>query len=687
VTDAWQRAAPALAAEAGAATGGLTLIEAPSPRHEAAAIALAIRRALEQPGKRIALITPDAALARRVTAELDRFGVLPDDSLGRPLAQSPAGVFLRLLGEVAAEGAAPVWLAALLLHPLTRPGLPRRAHLDLARRYEREVLRARPQPGLPPGQMPVWDDPPEGGAEWLARIERIVAGLAGPLAAGASLAEVVAAHMAAAEALSRESLDAEPEVWRQAAGEALRALMQRLALNADAHGDGAAAGYLALIGNLMARESLPPEAERPHPRVMIWGTQEARVQGADVAILAGLNEGVWPAAPPPDPWLSRPMRESLGLPSEDRGIGLAAHDFLQGAARSGPGREVILSRSRKVEGVPTVASRWLIRLENLLGGLGDGVALKAMKARGDELLQLVALVHQPEAPVPRAERPRPRPPIEARPRRLSVTQVETLVRDAYAIYAYKVLGLRPLDPLGRPPDFRERGMVIHRIMERFARAVPDHLPEPEEARRLLLAAADAVLAKEVPWPDTRRVWRARIGRFAEWFLTGEAARRAAGRPEGLEVKGALPVAAPAGEFTLTARADRIDRLDGGGAAIFDYKAGSPPSAKQIELGFNQQLHLQAAILMAGGFEGLDALEARSGAYLGLTGDRDGGKERRVEDLQAEIAKHVARLEALLAAYDRVETAYVSRGRVEKLEYEGDYDHLARRGEWEGAGDD
>jgi len=678
VTDAWQRDAAALTAEAEPATAGLTLIEAPTPRHEAAAIALAIRRALETPGKRIALITPDAVLARRVTAELGRYGVLPDDSLGQPLARSPAGVFLRLVAEVAAEGAAPVRLAALLQHPLTRAGLPRPEHLALARRYESEILRRKPQPGLPPGRLPAWPKASAAEAAWRDGIEGILAALAAPIA-GASLAEVTAAHIAAAEALSRESDESAPEVWEKTAGMKLLEVMQRLARNADAHGDGPALGYLALLGNLLGRENLPPEAERPHPRVMIWGTQEARIQGADLAILGGLNDGIWPPAQRPDPWLSRPMREKLGLPSPDREIGLSAHDFLQGAARA----EVILTRARKVEGAPTVASRWLIRLENLLGGLGEGAALAAMRARGEELLGLVALVHQPEAPVARAPRPMPRPPVDKRPRQLSVTQIETLIRDAYAIYARKILGLKPLDPLGRPPDFRERGMVFHHILERFVREIGDHLPEPDEARILLLEATDAVLAEEVPWPDTRRIWRARIGRAAGWFLKGEVLRRAAGRPDGLEVKGMMTVAAPGGEFTLTARADRIDRLANGGAAIFDYKAGAPPSEKQIELGFNQQLHLQAKILMAGGFQQLGPLEAKIGAYLGLTGSGDGGKEQVVDDLSAQVAAHWAQFEALIAAYDRAETPYISRGRVEKQSFEGDYDHLARRGEWDG----
>jgi double-strand break repair protein AddB len=681
VTDAWQREAPALAAEAGTATAGMTLIEAATPRHEAAAIALAIRRALETAQKRIALITPDAALARRVTAELGRYAILPDDSLGQPLAQTPPGVFLRLVAEVAVEGAVPVRLAALLQHPLMRSGMARAGHLALARRYEMRVLRERPRPGLPPGQLPDWPQATETETQWRARIEAVLAGLAGPLGSGATLAEVVAAHIAAAEALSRESDDALPEVWQKAAGSTLREVMRRLARHADAHGEGAAAGYLALLGNLLGRENLPPEAERPHPRVMIWGTQEARVQGADLVILAGLNDGVWPASPQPDPWLSRPMRERLGLPAPERGIALSAHDFLQGIARD----EVILTRSRKVDGTPAVASRWLIRLENLLGGLDNGAALAGMRERGAGLLELVALTHLPEAPVDPAPRPAPRPPVAARPRRLSVTQIETLIRDAYAVYAGKVLGLRPLEPLGRPADFRERGMVMHRIMERFIGATKARLPEPGAARALLLEAADAVLAETVPWPDARRVWRARIGRFAGWFLAAEAGRRAAGLPVGLEVKGALRLPAPAGDFTLTARADRIDRLTDGGAAIFDYKAGMPPSEKQISQGFNQQLHLQAAILLAGGFEGMTALEAREGAYLGLTGSSDGGVERRIANLREELAAHMARLDELIAAYDRVETAYVARGRPEKQSFAGDYDHLARRGEWDGGG--
>src|SRR3546814_14486973 len=66
-----------------------------------------------------------------------------------------------------------------------------------------------------------------------------------------------------------------------------------------------------------------------HPRVAILGPLEARLQHAELLVLGGLNEGTWPAAATPGPWLSRPMQAAFGLPLPERGIGLAAHDFYQ----------------------------------------------------------------------------------------------------------------------------------------------------------------------------------------------------------------------------------------------------------------------------------------------------------------------------------------------------------------------
>lgn len=682
VTDAWRAAAADLAPGIAAATEGLTLIEAETPRHEAAAIALTIRRALEDPEAQIALITPDGGLARRVTAELGRFAIVPDDSLGRPLAESPPGVFLRLVVEVAAGAADPVGIAAFLQHPLCQPWLARGRHLSLARAYEVDVLRQRGAAAPGPGKLLPWPKGAEAGADWRAAIEAGLSELAQALGSGAPLAETVAAHIRAAEALSTPAPDAPPAIWEGPAGAEARAAVEALTAAADAHGDGPARAYPALFLHLLRGHEIRPAPVAPHPRVAILGPREARTHPADVVVLAGLNDGIWPALPTAEPWLNRPIREALGLQPPEQRIGLSAHDFQGAALRP----QAVFTRALKVDGTPTVPSRWLLRLQSLLGGIGDGAALAAMRDRGAAILRLIGHTHlpPPEADAALAERPAPCPPLAVRPRKLSVTEIETLVRDPYAIYAKKVLRLKPLDPLGRPPDYADRGMLIHSVLERFIRETQNGLPDAEAAAAALLCAADAVLRETLPWPDLRRLWKARIARAADWFLAGERARREVGRPAGLEVKGEMTLSAPGGPFTLRARADRIDRLASGGAAVFDYKSGSAPTKPQIQSGFSQQLHLQAAILAAGGFDGLPKLTAESGAYLAVNGNGEGGSEQAVAGLADEVAKHMENLRQLLESYD-AGRPYVSRERVERSDQSLDYDHLARRAEWDGTG--
>lgn len=694
VTDHWHEAAADLRGIASEATEGLTLIEAESPRLEAEAIAVAIREALQTPGATVGLVSPDAALARRVAAALARFDIVPDDTLGRPLALSPPAVLLRLVAEVAAGGADAVAIAALLQHPLVRPGMPRREHLRHARRYEADVLRgvaAR----APAGRLPAWPAPTEremagegwqarraARTSWLSGVETALAPLAHALAGGVPLPAVVAALRGAAETLTDAAGDDRigPEIWTEKPGERLLEFFAEFEAAADAYGDGPAGDFPALLMSLMRGETVRPAPEQPHPRVAIRGPREARVVGADLMILAGLNDGVWPAAADPGPWLSRPMCATLGLPLPERSVGLAAHDFLQGVCQP----RVILTRARKVDGTPTVASRWLIRLDTLVEGIGAKEHADAMRARGDRYLALARRLTRPEERVPAATRPAPVPLPDARPRKLSVTRIETLIRDAYSIYASEVLKLKPLDPLGRPPDARERGTIVHDMMVRFTeRTTP--WPGAGAAREILMRAADEVLAEDVPWPDLRRIWRARLERSADWFVATEEARRANGTPVAREVFGRLVIDLPGGPFAITARADRIDRLNAGGAAIYDYKTGKPPSQKQIAAGFYQQLHLQAAILAEGGFEGLPGMDTTCGGYIGLTGSKKGGDEVILDVTPDEIAERLEGVRMLLAAYDSG-AAFTAMGRPEMARDGGDYDHLARRREWWGEGE-
>ncbi|MEM9098350.1 MAG: double-strand break repair protein AddB [Pseudomonadota bacterium] len=682
VTDAWYGQASVLNDDLTDAVADLTLLEAPSPRHEAGAIAAAVRAALEAPEKTVLILSQDAALARRIVAELDRYAIEPDDSLGRPLAQSPPAVFLRLIAEVAEGPAGPVEIAALLAHPLLAQGGDRVGHLTHAKAYERAVLRRR---GVDSGVgLAAWPEAEGEAAAWFDQLEAALGPLVAALKSGAALVDIAHRHVAAAEAL-HGAQDGQQSVWATESGKVVEHLMQRLIAASDAFGEAPVVDYGRLLAGLMRNEELRQPGPKPHPRVTLMSPRESRVASADLVILAGLNEGNWPHLPGADPWLSRPMRIALGLPSPERVVGLAAHDFLQAAM----GPEVILSRATKAEGAPTVPSRWLTRLEILVDGLDrargeEPSTVEAMRDRGRALLEHLIWAHRPDealrSALPRATRPEPRPPVDSRPKRLSVTMIERLVRDPYAVYARRILGLNPLDPLGNAPGYRDRGEVIHKVLERFTHQTMDRLPEDAEAH--FMAVADDLLRAEIALPALRRTWRARILRFCPWFLNWERARRAAGRPIGVEISGRMTLPGLS-EYEITAKADRIDRLNSGSAAIYDYKAGDPPSEKQVAKGFNQQLHLQAAILAQGGFDGLSALEAVDGRYIGLTGSGEGGKERSI-GIVGEVESHLAQVAELLTAYRAEAMPYLPRIGFEKRDDESDYDHLSRFGEWEGS---
>jgi RecB family exonuclease len=396
------------------------------------------------------------------------------------------------------------------------------------------------------------------------------------------------------------------------------------------------------------------------------------VQSADRVVLGGLNEGLWPRLPGADPWLGRSIRRAVGLPSPERQIGLSAHDFQQATGAA----EVVLTRATRDAEAPTVASRWLMRLENLLLGLGtEGEdALEAAKARGAGWLALARRADAPEAVLPPAPRPAPRPPAAARPTELSVTQIETLVKDPYAIYARHVLGLRRLDPPGRKADALARGSAIHAALDAFVTATADGLPP--EAEAVFRAEVARALAEAAPWPAVNVIWTARLARSARWFLDGEVERRVRALPAAREVRGRRALEGLALPFAVTAKADRVDRSLAGDYAIYDYKSGSAPSRTEVAA-HHLQLPLEAAIAAAGGFVGLPAGPVVHLEYLGIN-------RRNAQTVEADAAALAAfweRLRQLVAEYQDPATGYVARLRPLWLKYPGDYDHLSRRGEW------
>ena len=665
-----------------ASFAGVSVVEAATPGEEAQVIALALRRALETPGRSAALVTPDRGLARRVAAHCRRWGLMIDDSAGVPLRLTPPGALALALAEAMAQGFSPVALLTVLKHPLVASGDGRGDWLAAVRRLDLALRGVRPPSGLD-GISEAYDrwlgeglnrlrrDEPAAHPAAAARAAEAMAwwhGVEAQLAPLAQLADAAAIdlpRLAAALRLVGDTLGGE-RLWSGADGRALASLVERLEADGASFGAFERDDAPALVGALLSDVAVR-SAFGGHPRVRILGPLEAQLQRADLMILGGLNEGTWPGRPAPDPWLAPAIRTTLGLPGLARATGLAAHDFVGGMGAA----EVLLTRARRDASAPLVASRFWLRLQAYCGGL----------ANDDALLRLARGIDSRRAPVP-GRPPRPAPPAAGRPRHISVTQIDTLVTDPFAFYASAVLGLKPLDPLDQDPTAATRGNRIHEVLERWVNSGRGSL-------ELLDRYIEEMLASEgSQFPLLRALWGPRARRAIEWAGEQIIAADSDGLTKMLAEAGGewlLP-----NGITLKGRADRIDRSAEGGLTIIDYKTGRVPSTAAVRGGLANQLGL----LMAMAAKGM--LATRAGATLagepaalaywklsGGTGpgeikDALGGKPplSAADHAADAVAIAIAETDALLLG----NAPFVAK-RVPGYGW-SDFDHLARVAEWQ-----
>ncbi|MBS0332131.1 MAG: PD-(D/E)XK nuclease family protein, partial [Proteobacteria bacterium] len=567
---------------------GLSLVSARSEEETATVAALLLREVLETPDRTAALVAPDQALARRVAAKLARWDVVPDNSAGEPLAGCACGALAGLVARAAVDPLNPVGLLAVLKHPYVR--------LGASDALERHGLRGA-RPWTWPGLRARLEAHPDALA-LAARLEAILSALPSGPASPAAFARAVAGVM---EALAADARGSTGDLWSGHGGEAMSRLLAGLIADGARLPDASPRGFADLLERLMEGETIRAGGAT-HPRLRILGGIEARLVRADRLIVAGLEEGVWPRGGPLDPFLSRPMREALGLPPPERRVGLAAHDFAQAACAP----EVILLHAERREGAPAVKSRWLWRLETLAKGAGVAIPDKP------EVLDWARGLDAPTDYRP-ARRPAPVPPAADRPTALFVTRVESLTRDPYAVWARDILKLRPLLRPDEPVEARARGTAIHAAFERFATDYPGELPPDAAAifEGLYLVELEAAgmpheaLAREV----------ALAREAAQWVAELEARRRADGRAIHVEKTGELVVQIEGRPFKLSAKADRIEADPAGFGHILDYKTGRAPSQKVVDAGFSPQLTLTAAILAHGGFAEIGPLKPGELTYL------------------------------------------------------------------------
>ena len=700
-TEYWTETRPRFSADdIEQALAGVTLVQAANERDEAAAIAIALKRAVEAPGKRAALVTGDRALARRVSAELLRFGVIADDSGGTPLNNTPAATLLRLALQAAFRPGDPVGLLSLLKHPLLGLGLDRQIVRKAAELVELVALRGgtgRPDiasldqlfearlAGLSgDSRQPFWFSrlsvrSIEQARDVLSRLSDALSGLAAMRARkDADIASLTRASVAALEALGRAADGSVTALYAGDAGEKLAELLRGL-VAASSPFTFAASEWPDVMEALIAPETVKP-AQGTDRNIAIWGALEARLQSVDTLVIGGLNEGVWPRKPESDRFMSRLMKTGIDLEPPERRIGLAAHDFQMAMGA----RQVVLTRAARSGDAPAVPSRWLQRLLTFIGK----EPAAALGRRGDALLGWARALDAGDRK-DFAPRPQPKPPLSLRPQHFSVTEIETLRRDPYAIYARRILGLMPLEPLIRDPGAAERGTLFHESLHLFSRRVED--PREPGALSALIEAGRACFADAALPPDIEAVWWPRFEKLAASIIEWEHTRAEAVARRHAEERADKTIVGRTG-VTLSGYADRVDLLAGGMADILDYKTGSSPSKAQAHTLLSPQLALEGALLRRGAFRELGIREPSQLAFVRLKPNGEvfeesileyNRKPRTANDLSEEAW---ARLERLLFHYADPATGYLSRALpFREGDADGDYDHLARVLEWSAGG--
>ncbi len=644
---------------------GVRLMTSASAEEEAQAIALLVREALEEPAKRVAVVTADRSLARRVVQHLERWNIAADDSAGRALSLTPPGRLVSLLAEIVSHGLAPAVLIAALGHPLVRRGdnEARRVWLRNLRAFDRSLRGPSPAPGLDPLRQIGRE---AGVPEWWSQAEAVLNTLLdcpGDLA----LSDALDCVAEAGEALAGEAL------WAGEDGRALSAMIEDLRLHSRSLGTVIAPSDLAAV----LRDRMDEIAVRPpyggHPRIAILGLLESRMARADLVICAGLNEGSWPQAPGSDAMLAPGVLRALGVPGAEFRIGLSAHDLA--SAMGAP--QVVLSRAQRDAEGPTLASRFVLRVEALLGELAPAHSETAIP----DMLPRLDRSAPAAKPYPR---PMPRPVSSLRKVSISATALDRLLGDPYQFYAQQILGLRPLDPLAADPfgDPALRGTLVHAILDAW------HKQREANPSLAIVPFAQRMFAEARVHPLFKGLWQPRLIAALERFEQRIDKAALEGRTVMVsETKGAMEVDG----IIVHGRADRIDRLPDGRLVIVDYKTGGPPSAAQVEEGFALQMGVLGLIARDGAFaKGRLSGETASYEYWSL-GKDDGafgytdvpmktGNKKKGLTPEEFLPRHEQFLHEAISKYLNGNAPFTAKENPEYPGY-GDYDQLMRLEEW------
>lgn len=377
---------------------------------------------------------------------------------------------------------------------------------------------------------------------------------------------------------------------------------------------------------------------KPDAKIAVLGTIESRMQSADIIILTGLNEGMFPARGYKNAWLPKHITEKIGLPSEDRKVSLMALDFMNLSC----GQQVYWLRSKTAGSSQTSPSRFISRASVASNGIDSN----------DDIL--VAVRSFDDVPHHSLDYIAPRPPADVSD--VYVTALELLIHNPYAFYCRHFLKLYPMRDFWEQPDARDFGNLVHDVIEELSesdlKTVDKIIEILDKKAREILPAGSAIFA----------FWHKRFIDMApaieQMFISS---------PSGLaEVIGSVKIAGR----VVKAKADRI--WDG---YVLDIKTGAAPSKNKLLQATMPQLPLEAYIMQCGGFPSGSGASAPVIQFLQLQNKNVKLIEYDSGTVQEMIDESLDKFSQLFGRYSKDAEEYEYREQTE-IKYHI-YDDLAR----------
>lgn len=405
--------------------------------------------------------------------------------------------------------------------------------------------------------------------------------------------------------------------------------------------------------------------ENSEAKTILTSPIESRLMNFTHVILTDFNENCWPPKSAVDPWFNRETDAALGLKHEILRSSLAAHDFASLINQ----QNIIITRSLRDEDGQTSPSQWLERIK-----LYQAAVKRNFLEVNTDVIQKCKNVFKSN--ITNKYFPKePSPPIAIRPRELSVTQIEKLMRDPYSIYAQKVLGLKKLQEVDKEIDQADFGNFIHDSIDEFNKTIQigaDFLDQ-------LIAVGQSKLRKYASnRPIVQKIWWPRYLQIAKWYSNFETLRRQKNCKILSESEGHIIFNTSTGPFKLKAKADQLE-INQNKVTVIDFKTGVLPSHIDIVSGFSPQVTLEGLIAQNGGFSEEHKVEKL--IYIQFSTGKDFGKILEIKEPIKRISEAKTNIQELINLYINGNTPFLICPYLEKAPIYSDYKYLERIEEW------